>query len=119
MTLVPRGPAAPSCRGCRRACRRLNRTPHGGVDSDEVAVVGALGDDAGDAAVAALFQLWPGRYEVDGVAQALNVLLEHLIAGLLGAAVVHLLDREHQLSLADLSVVRPLWPQSPRVRLQV
>ena len=31
-----------------------------------------------------------------------------LLAGLLGAGVVHLLHREHQLGLADLGVVRPL-----------
>ena len=68
----------------------------GRVDADEVAVVVALGDDAGNAAAAVLFQLGQGGVEVDGVAQLLDVVLESLVAlhtgsGLRGHVVV-LLD---------------------------
>src|SRR5699024_8621069 len=67
----------------------------GRVDPDEVAVVVALGDDAGDAAGVVLFQLGQGGAEVDGVAQLLDVVLESLVplhpGSVLGRHVVVLL----------------------------
>ena len=55
-------------------------------------VLGALGDDAGDAAGLVLFQLGQAGLEVDAVAQLFNVLLQQLVAGHAAAAVVGVLD---------------------------
>ena len=80
----------------------------GCVDANEVVVGSALGDHAGDASIGIFFQLGKAGVKVDAVAFALNVLLEHHIAGLFSAAVIDLLHREHQLALAHLRVIRPL-----------
>ena len=71
-------------------------------------ICGALGDHAGDASIGIFFQLGKACVKVDAVAFAFNVLLEHHVAGLFGAAVIDLLHREHQLALAHLRVIRPL-----------
>ena len=52
-----------------------------GVVTDEVVILGALGDDAGNAAIAVLFQLGKAGLEVYIVAQLLNVLQQQLVAG--------------------------------------
>ena len=56
-----------------------------GVVADEVIILGALGDDAGNAAIAVLFQLGQTGLEVHIVAQLLNVLQQQLIAGCAGS----------------------------------
>ena len=78
------------------------------MDADEVTILSILCDHAGDASIGILFQLGKAGVKVDAVAFALNVLLEHHVAGLFSAAVIDLLHREHQLALAHLRVIRPL-----------
>ena len=56
-----------------------------GVVTDEVVILGALGDDTGNAAIAVLFQLGKAGLEVHIVAQLLNVLQQQLIAGCAGS----------------------------------
>ena len=55
-------------------------------------ILGALGDDAGDAASGILLQLCQRGLEVHIVAQLLNVLQQQLVTGCAGAAVIGVLD---------------------------
>ena len=57
-----------------------------GVVTDEVVILSALGDDAGNTAIAVLFQLGKAGLEVYIVAQLLNVLQQQLVAGQTGCA---------------------------------
>ena len=63
-----------------------------GVVADEVVILGALGDDAGNAAIAVLFQLGQTGLEVHIVAQLLNVLKQQLVPGGTTGAIIGILD---------------------------
>ena len=80
----------------------------GCMDADEVTILSILCDHTGNAAVCVLFQLSQTGVEVHAVALALDVLLEHHVAGLFTGAVVYLLHGEHKFGLAHLGVIRPL-----------
>ena len=61
------------------------------MDADEVTILSILCDHTGNASIGVLFQLSQTGVEVNAVAEALNVLLEHHVAGLFTGAVVYLL----------------------------